>query len=429
MSIIDTDNIAGASLDDLLSIDVDGLDQSGVRAAITAVARWSGRLSSLESRLRDRQCRIVESIPARPVPGQPTPPPAPTGTGQLDGVLNISAAEGRRRDARSEVLRRIPILRELLEDGRVSVEHLDQIANCARNISSDLRETFWGRGDEIAAMSSHSAPGAFRRRLDAIVTRIAAEAGIERDALRRSRTRLGHRLDPVTGMGRIWAELDPDLYERFSATLERAVRSRPDVEAPNPDWLRAQVLVELLTAGAASGPGAAAPAPSVSVLIDHQTLLDGLHSASVCEYSDGTSLSVPTARQLACTAEILPVVLGGNGVPLDVGRSRRLATSAQRSALAALHATCAIDRCDVPFDRCEIHHVTPWEHGGQTDLSVLIPLCSHDHHEIHRRESVLTIGSDRVLKVTEADGTVTVHRPDRRPLPASGDDDDGASAK
>jgi hypothetical protein len=42
---------------------------------------------------------------------------------------------------------------------------------------------------------------------------------------------------------------------------------------------------------------------------------------------------------------------------------------------------------------------------------------------------VLTIGSDRVLKVTEADGTVTVHRPDRRPLPASGDDDDGASTK
>jgi hypothetical protein len=121
----------------------------------------------------------------------------------------------------------------------------------------------------------------------------------------------------------------------------------------------------------------------------------------------------------------MPVVLSGDGVPLDVGRSRRLATPAQRSALAAVYATCAIERCDVPFDRCEIHHVIPWEVGGRTNLSVLVPLCSHDNHEVHRRESTLTIDAERTLTVTEVDGTTTRHRPDRR-SPRSSDDDDSS---
>lgn len=424
----DTTTSDSASIVDLLALDVSALDQSGVRSAIAAVARWSGRLSSLESRLRDRQSEIAATHQPRPVPGQPDPAPS-SGTGQLDGVLNISAAEGRRRDARSEVLRRIPSLRALLEDGRVSVEHLDHIANCARNVTFNLREPLWQCGEEIATLCTCSTPGQLRRRLDSIVTRLAVAAGVERDALRRSNTRLGHRLDPTTGMGRIWADLDPDLYERFASILERAVKGRTDSEAPNMDWLRAHVLVDLLTNGASGGSASLAPAsPSVSVLIDHQTLIEGLHAASICEYADGLSLSVATARQLACNAEILPVVLSGDGVPLDVGRSRRLATAAQRSALAALHATCAIERCDVPFDRCEIHHVTPWEAGGRTDLSVLVPLCSHDHHEVHRRESSLTIDAERTLTVTEVDGTTTRHRPDRR-SPRSSDDDDSAGER
>ena len=425
MSYPSTSITESAPIEELLSLDVDVLDAAGIRSAITAVARWSGRLSSLESRLRDRQMQMTESSRPRPAPGRPQPNPTPTGSGQLDGVLNISAAEGRRRDARGDVLRRIPTLRTYLEEGRISVEHLDQVANCARNISSELQAAFWKRGDEIASYSTFSTPGAFRRRLDRIVTRLAAEAGIERDALRRSRTRLGHRLDPVTGMGRIWAELDPDLYERFAATLERATKAWSGPEAPNPDWIRAQVLVELMTSGAGAS-GSTVAAPSVSVLIDYDTLRSGLHDASICEYADGTTMAVATARQLACTADILPVVLGGESVPLDVGRSRRLATSGQRSALAAVHASCAIESCSVPFDRCEIHHVIPWENGGTTDLSVLVPLCSYDHHEIHRRESVLTIQSDRTLIVTETDGISTRHRPDRRPSDPSSDDDDSS---
>ena len=62
----------------------------------------------------------------------------------------------------------------------------------------------------------------------------------------------------------------------------------------------------------------------------------------------------------------------------------RLATYKQRLALRAMHATCAVEGCDMDFDWCEIHHLHPWEHGGLTDLDNLVPLCSY-HHHLHPR--------------------------------------------
>ena len=80
-------------------------------------------------------------------------------------------------------------------------------------------------------------------------------------------------------------------------------------------------------------------------------------------------------RQLACDAEIIPIVLNSHGEALDVGRAARLATPAQRQALRAMHRTCMYPTCTVPFDDCRIHHIVPWEQGGTTDLDNLGPLC------------------------------------------------------
>ena len=86
---------------------------------------------------------------------------------------------------------------------------------------------------------------------------------------------------------------------------------------------------------------------------------------------------------MACEADIIPVVLGGDGRVVDVGRARRLATADQRRALRATHQTCAAPDCPVRFGDCDIHHLTEWRDGGATDLDNLIPLCSNHHHFIH----------------------------------------------
>ena len=53
---------------------------------------------------------------------------------------------------------------------------------------------------------------------------------------------------------------------------------------------------------------------------------------------------------------------------VNVGREQRLANRAQRRALRAIYRTCGFAGCETPFNRCEIHHLVPWEIGGVTDL-------------------------------------------------------------
>lgn len=98
----------------------------------------------------------------------------------------------------------------------------------------------------------------------------------------------------------------------------------------------------------------------------------------------GVHVSATQARRLACEAGILPAVLGGAGQPLDLGRSRRLHSPAQRAALATMFDTCAVAGCERPFAWTEIHHHRrAWSAGGRTDLDNALPLCAHHHRRAH----------------------------------------------
>ena len=95
------------------------------------------------------------------------------------------------------------------------------------------------------------------------------------------------------------------------------------------------------------------------------------------------SLTAAHARRLACTAKIIPAVLGADSEPLDLGRAKRLFTPAQRKALLVRDRRCRAAGCDVPGTWCEAHHLVPWSQGGGTDLHNSLLLCSHHHHRIH----------------------------------------------
>ena len=94
-------------------------------------------------------------------------------------------------------------------------------------------------------------------------------------------------------------------------------------------------------------------------------------------------ITASQARRLACTAKILPAVLGGTGLPVDLGRAKRLFTPAQRKALLIRDHTCRAEGCDVPGTWCDAHHLDPWHTGGPTDLTNGILLCPHHHHRVH----------------------------------------------
>jgi hypothetical protein len=121
-------------------------------------------------------------------------------------------------------------------------------------------------------------------------------------------------------------------------------------------------------------------AATVVVTIDHTVLRGALKAAGL---DTGGTISAGEARRLACTAGIIPAVLGGRSLTLDLGREARLFTEAQRLAKSTQHRTCAADGCERPYAWCELHHHTPWAPGGKTDLNNAIPLCHRHHQWIH----------------------------------------------
>jgi hypothetical protein len=147
--------------------------------------------------------------------------------------------------------------------------------------------------------------------------------------------------------------------------------------------------------------------PEVIVLVDAQTLIDGLHERSICETDDGFPIPVSTIRRLACDAEIISTLLGANGAVLDAGRSTRTANRAQRRALRAMHRTCGHPDCQVPFSMCKIHHILWWwRDRGRSDISNMIPLCEKHHHLVHEGGWTLSMTPDRVATWTLPDGDI-----------------------
>jgi HNH endonuclease/Domain of unknown function (DUF222) len=210
---------------------------------------------------------------------------------------------------------------------------------------------------------------------------------------------------PETGMRNTLISLDPVRDATMWAAIDRARREIRRTSGTTGsatvawDQLQVDAVVHAIAHGSTSTGG-------LSVLIDFATLLGGIHDRMVCELADGTPLPVATVRRMAWEAEIIPVVLDGNGRALDVGTGQRLATTAQRTALQAMYATCGYPNCTVPFEACEIHHVVPWELGGPTDLANLLPLCLIEghHHLVHEGGWTLTMTRDRVVTIRRPDG-------------------------
>jgi hypothetical protein len=143
-------------------------------------------------------------------------------------------------------------------------------------------------------------------------------------------------------------------------------------------------------------PQAGGLAATITVTLDFAHLLDGLGAAPL---STGTTISAGQARRLACGAGIVPVVLGSDSVPLDVGREHRLYERYGRLAMATRDGGCVFPDCDRPAAWCEAHHLTPWSRGGRTDAGDGCLLCSFHHHLIHQGQWEARMGADGIPEV------------------------------
>lgn len=368
-----------------------------------------------------------------------------------------SAKQSREIAERTEVGDALPAFEEALGSGVVSAGHLDALAAARRGLESTQRADFDDHEPSLLAAAGTQGVDSFTRRCRELARKIVADSrqgsdADELDAQRRAST-VKRWTDKVSGMCVTRLELDPVRDAQVWAAVDRTTaRLRASDGNARTPWSQLQVgaFVEAVSGDGrfddtddtddtsdpaicesgggvvSSGRGARCRCgaerlpnvPEMSVLIDHRTLVDGLHDHSICETDNGVPLPVSTVRRMCCDAEIIPVVLGSNGEALDVGRTQRTANRAQRRALRAMHRTCAHPDCTVGFSACRIHHVRWWwRDSGPTDIDNLLPLCERHHHQVHEGGWGLTMTTDRVATWTRPDRTVdcTVNTIDRSP--------------
>lgn len=408
-SVVDDVNFFSA-LAHLRSIDPSTLDVIELRSAIRGLRLIRGWVDHLDACLRIRATHFE--------PGTSDDDNCDDNridAEALDRDSGIGSAEGRRRRARSRMISMFPTLGPLIGNGQISTEHLDTLAGTLASLDPAIAARITEHADTIAHEAVLGSAPTLRRVVLRIAQLIATDLGIDRRRHQRRSTRLRHWLDGATGMGRIHGELDPDNYQRFvtllDAEVNRQMRQRGSL---HPDRHRALCLLDLM--GDSDNPRDDAHTPdslSIDVLIDATTLIQGSHPGSICEYADGTPAHIADVVTAACTAQLHPILISNRTLPLSVGRRVRHATAAQRRALRAVYATCAIPGCDTPFPHCQTHHIHPWDDGGCTDLDNLLPLCSRHHHLCHDEGWRLHLEPDRTLTVATPDGTIHTATPDR----------------
>ncbi|TDO52754.1 HNH endonuclease [Kribbella sp. VKM Ac-2527] len=159
---------------------------------------------------------------------------------------------------------------------------------------------------------------------------------------------------------------------------------------PRPRGKRhADGLVTALTVAAGTGtaaPGHGGIKPHITVTINLADLLAGTGTGDLAH---GGTLSAAAIRRLACDAGIIPLVLGANSEPLDVGTEERFVNRAMRRALNTRDKGCIV--CGAPPAMCEAHHLVHWANGGPTRVENLVLLCKAHHIDVHHGHWTITM--------------------------------------
>jgi hypothetical protein len=181
-----------------------------------------------------------------------------------------------------------------------------------------------------------------------------------------------------------WLGLEPGTVVK--AAVDSLAHPLGAVDDRSPRQRRADALVEMAHRRSA--------VPQISVHTTIDGLMDALGTAA-SELGDGTPVSSKTVQRLACDGA-LHRVLKADSMVIDVGRAKRTVQPAQRRGLRARYRTCGAPNCDRPISMTQAHHVDFWEHGGQTNLRKMLPLCYFHHRLVHEGGWQVVLAGDRV---------------------------------
>nr|WP_257957087.1 13E12 repeat family protein [Nocardioides sp. B-3] len=247
-------------------------------------------------------------------------------------------------------------------DGRVNLDRAVVIARALDDLPEEVPTEVREQAElHLISLADDFAPTELQRPASKVLEVVAPELSeeAERKALEREEQRATeHTRLTVTprgdGTNRIGGIISNATTARLMTYLEafaspRRTASENDGERIPTARLLGLALGDLLEALPADVlPAHGGTATTVTVHLNLDQLTASLEKSGVATLDTGDTITAGQARRLACRAKILPAVLSGKSEILDLGRSRRLHTAAQRKAIRIQHHQCQTDGCTIP---------------------------------------------------------------------------------
>ena len=392
-----------AAAQQLASLSLDALSPTDLLAV-------ADRLEAAQRRVAMVEHRLVGRLDAECAPRE-------LGAKNMAEVLaqrlRISRAEARRRIADARLLaQRTAMTGEKLDpllphtaagvsDGTIGGEHVRIIrrffAHLPAVVDVGTREA---AERDLAGIAAEFAPEQLATAADRLMTLLDQDGDFsDGDRARKRGLTLGRQ--GYDGMSTLSGVVDPELratLEALFAKLAAPGVGNPDAESPRfegsptEEEIRADLRSpaqrrhDALKAGgrALLASGKLGQHNGLPATIIISTTLQDLESArGHAVTGGGTVLPMTDVIRLARHAHhYLAVFDKHTNIPLYLGRSRRTASPGQRLILYSRELGCTRPGCTTSGYWSEVHHVTEWAHGGNTDITNLTFACTGDHHMI-----------------------------------------------
>ena len=424
--------------------DIASATRTEIEALLTDLAKVTGWAEALRAKCARRLSTLAQNEPIIP-------------ERVVAGTSRTSGRDAQQVMRRSEALTLVPAMETALEQGKVSTAHIEVLSRAVTRLGENERGEFAKRSAHLAGIATVASPEEFDRTVKRLVASLEPDGGISRFEQQRRNTYLKHWTDRDTGMVCLHGELDPETGLRLIGKLDRMVErlfhtTIPDTcptDARKHDHLNALALIALVDSGhipteqpddtnatnsnvtpirtTADG-FTTPPVAEVCVVVDLDTLRHGLHEHSILDPGHGVDLPVETIRRMACDAGIIPIVLNGHGVALDVGRTKRLLHTrafcrarrrvtgkpANRQAVRAPARTPTTSHEPTPAtserDRCGVRRAGP---AAERDHRP-----PKHHHAAHEGGWTVTLdlgphGTNRTLMIRLPHETLNTYKPPR----------------
>ncbi|HEX3825861.1 MAG TPA: DUF222 domain-containing protein [Sporichthyaceae bacterium] len=371
-----------------------------------------GRVHRLRAQAESMELHLVREVISRGIPAEVG---AVNPRAYLMGALTMSPAEATVTVKLAEALGgRLADTGEALAEGAICRERAKAIVEVVTGLppTASVEEQ-----EEVEAILLESAAGLNAqdlRKMDKVMAAYLDPDGVQPREESAQRKRAAHLRPNGDGTQTLkWTDTDEQMA-LLQAALEPLTAPHPGPDGQkdirSPAVRRADALADLVAQVLRHGdlPSSRGARPHLIVTVTQHAFTNG-HGLGIT--ATGEHMSAAAVRRISCDADLTAIRLDTDGVPLSMGRTRRIVSAQQWLALVVRDSGCVFPDCTRPAPWTQAHHIVHWSQGGPTDLSNLCLVCDRHHDAIHSGGWDVEIAADGRPELRPPPWT----DPDRRP--------------